>query len=148
MLTARRVAVAALLVTLGACRADSILTPAAPGDGGCAAVPCGTPGTEPAPAPNASIVIVPLEDAVERIAPWMMDDRARTELPPVLNALRAELLAGRLGSARLQLARSYDAVDMAERRLGGTALVLDLADLSAIRLALVPASAALGVAVR
>lgn len=144
---------AALLLTgLGACRADSIVTPAAPAGPDCASAPCGAPvipGMEAVPAPNASIVIDPLEDAVTRILPSLADARARAELAPVLGALRAELLAGRLAAARLQLARSYDAVDLADRRMsrpGATESLLDLANLSAIRLALVPAAAALGVA--
>lgn len=146
---ARRAAVASttLLLALGACRADGVVAPAQPGDATCD-LAC-TPAAA-APAPGASIVIAPLEDAIARILPSVTDARTRVELTPVLDALRQDLLGGRLHAARLALARSYDAVDLADARLSGSgddAVVLDLADLSAIRLALVPASRALGVAV-
>jgi hypothetical protein len=142
----RRLAVgAALALGLGACRADSIVTPAQP--------TCDDPSCEAATLPptTAPIVIAPLEDAVARIVPHMMDRRASADLRIVLGRLRSELLAGRIDASRIQLARSYDALDLAERRLSSSedgSGVLDLADLSAVRLALVPAANALGVATR
>lgn len=145
----RRLAFGVLAVfMLGACRADGILAPDQSSQPICEAALCEQTG---APAPDATIVIDPLEDAVARIVPNILDTRARAELPVVLDALRGALLAGRLSDARLQLARSYDALELAGTRLSGSgsdALVLDLVDLSAVRLALVPASAALGVASR
>lgn len=144
---ARPLAIGALAVlVLGACRADSIVAPDQATQPICETAQC---EQADAPEPGASIVIDPLEDAVARIVPNMIDTRARAELPAVLNGLREALLAGRLSEARMQLARSYDALELAGQRLSGSgdaALVLDLADLSAVRLALVPASAALGVA--
>ena len=144
----RRLAGGALaMLTLGACRADSVLAPSQGSQPVCETSDCALPGV---PAPSASIVIAPLEDAVARILPHMMDARTRADLAPVLDALRTDLQAGRLAVARYQLALAYDALDLAGRRLGASgdaAVVLDLADISAIRLALVPASAALGIAV-
>jgi hypothetical protein len=144
---ARLLALGALAVlSLGACRADSVIAPDQATQPICETTQC---DQTDAPAPGASIVIDPLEDAVARIVPNMLDTRARADLPVVLNALREALLAGRMSEARMQLARSYDALELAGQRLSGSgdaALVLDMADLSAIRLALVPASAALGVA--
>ncbi len=137
----------ALLVVLGACRSDSILSPSQPDLPACEGSLC-----EPspvAPAPNASIVIEPLEDAASRIVPYLMDDRTRRDVTPVLGLLRSSLLAGNLQSARIQLAMAYDAIDAAGRRLsssGDASVVLDLAELSAIRLSLVPAARAVGVA--
>lgn len=137
-----------LALAAAACRGDSVVAPAQSAQPICETSACANPD---APAPTAAIVIAPLEDAALRIVPNMLDARARAELPGVLNALRADLLAGRLDRARIQLARSYDALERAAAVAGGSddpSRVLDLADLSAIRLALVPASAALGVSVR
>ncbi len=139
--------VGALLLTLGACRSDSILAPSQPDLPACEGASCDAPAT--APAPNASIVIEPLEDAASRIVPYLMDGRTRGDVAPVLGLLRSSLLAGNLQSARIQLAMAYDAIDAAGRRLSGSgdaSVVLDLAELSAIRLSLVPAARALGVA--
>jgi len=144
---AAHVAVPAIALLLAGCRADGITTPEQTTDTVCRSI-CGPDGV--APAPNAAIVIAPLEDAAARIVPHMMDARARTDLGLALDLLRRELLAGRLSTARIALARAYDAVDMADARLdtsADVAVVLDLADISAIRLALVPASTALGVTV-
>jgi hypothetical protein len=138
---------ALLLLTLGACRSDSIVAPSQPDRPICETSSC-EPGAD-APKPNASIVIEPLEDASARILPYLMDARARADLAPVLNRLRSDLLAGNLQLARIQLAMAYDAVDAAGKRLGSSgdaSVVLDLAELSAIRLSLVPAASALGVA--
>lgn len=140
---------ALLALSLGACRADSLVAPAQPEPPVCEGPRCDPVEPAPAPAPNASIVIEPLEDAAARIIPYLMDDRTRTELAPVLARLRSDLLAGNVQLARIQLAVAYDAVDAAGRRLGSSgdaSVVLDLADLSAIRLSLVPTAAALGVA--
>lgn len=144
-------ACALVLLALGACRSDSILSPAQPDRPICETSSCEPSVDGPKPKPNASIVIEPLDDAATRIVPYLMDDRTRTEVAPVLNALRSDLLAGRLQTARIQLAMAYDAVDAAGKRLGSSGdagVVLDLAELSAIRLSLVPAAAALGVAAR
>ena len=137
--------VTSLALAAGACRCESIVAPSQALPPVCETTDCSLSG---APAPSAPIVIGPLEDAVTRIVPSLMNTRARAELPGVLNALRGELLAGRLDQARIQLARSYDALGRASGGAIGSvdpSLALDLADLSAIRLALVPAATALGV---
>lgn len=140
---------AALALSLAACRSDSVTMPQTPATPICYAGACDAPGT--GVALDAPIVIQPLEDAVARVAPNMMDSRTRADLGGRLTALRAALLSGDRATARMQLAHAYDVVDAASGRLranGSDAVLLDLADLSVIRLALVPASQALGVGAR
>lgn len=78
-----------------------------------------------------------------------MDGQTRGEIAPLLDRLRSDLLGGNLQMARIQLAMAYDAIYAATGRLTSStegSVVLDLAELSAIRLSLVPAARALGVA--
>lgn len=130
--------VAVAVLALGACRADSATSPTDTTDPICYDAPCAEPSR---PALGAAIVIQPLEDVVLRIVPTVQDARARAELADVLGLLRRELLAGRHATARVQLAYAYDWVERGGDRL-------NIAELSAIRLALVPSSLALGVGLR
>ncbi len=126
------------VLTLGACRADSVTMPEASADPICYTGTCAEPGP---PAPDSPIVILPIEDVAGRIVPTIVDARARSEASAVIGGLRSELLAGRLDAARVQLAYAHHWV-------AGAGTSLNDAERSAIRLSLVPAAAALGVQAR
>jgi len=134
---------AALLIastTLAGCRSDS-LTSSEP-------VLCADrPGcvTEATVVTSQSVIISALDDASTRIAPALMDARTREQIGPALGTLRGDLLAGRFEIGRQSLAVAYAALQTAESRPLGAG---DIADLAAIRLSLVPAADALGVAAR
>lgn len=127
-----------LLLALAACRADSLSAPSEPV---CATGACPTPPTSDPVTPEARAA---LSDAHDRILSGISDRATSSRLTPALDALSAHLAAGRLQSARIQLASVYDLLDELER-VGGAGLSPDAPELSAIRLSLVPTARALGV---
>jgi hypothetical protein len=105
----------------------------------------GAPGCSPTQnAPVDPAVYAALDDAQQRLVPNLDDAAARAELGGALQALEVELHANRLSEARTRLALAYVQLDKMRISLPGTDLV-DLPDMSAVRLALVPVANALGV---
>lgn len=132
-----RLALASLLLV--GCRSDSITTPTQPtvcGD----EIGCRASQSDPV----GPLVFAALDDARERLVPTLDDAAARETLASALSTLRASLQANRSVEARTRLAMAYVQLDRLRVVIPGTA-PLDLPDLAAIRLALVPVSNALGV---
>jgi hypothetical protein len=92
------------------------------------------------------VVIAALDDARERLVPALDDDAARAALLSALQALEQQLKANRTAEARVRLALVYAQLDRMRITLPGSDPV-DLPDVTAIRLALVPVANTLGVPV-
>jgi len=133
-----RCAFAALLLVSG-CSSDSITSPAA-------STPCvGEQGCRPSTSePLDPSVLGALDDARERLVPALDDAATRTSLDGVLLQLEQQLKASRTADARVRLALAYAQLDQARIALPGND-PMDLPDIAAIRLALVPVANALGV---
>jgi hypothetical protein len=89
-------------------------------------------------------VLAALEDARGRLVPTLDDAATRGSLDGVLLQLEEQLKANRTASARMRLAVVYAELDRARIALPGNE-PMDLPDMTAIRLALVPVANALGV---
>jgi hypothetical protein len=124
---------------LAGCRADSLTTPLQSTECG------GEPGCRPSQnVPVDPAVIAAVDDARERLVPTLDDAAAREALAGVLQGLREKLEANRNADARVRLALVFVELDRLRVRLPGEEPI-DLPDMSAIRLALVPVAKALGV---
>lgn len=136
---ARGASLALGALLLVGCRSDSITTPTQPtvcGD----EIGCRSTQSDPV----GPLVFAALDDARERLVPSLDDAAARETLASALSALRASLQANRSVEARTRLAMALVHLDRLRVVIPGTS-PLDLPDLAAIRLALVPVSNALGV---
>ena len=126
-------AVLTALLGLAACRADSATTY----DSSC---------TDQPGCASASIVepnvLQALSDAASRILPALAPGAA-AELGAPLTRLQAALSRSDMPGGRLALVMTYDAIDRAERTSP-----VSRPDLAVIRLSLVPAARALGLAIR
>lgn len=121
------------------CGSDSITSPLASTQ--CVA----EPGCRPSPSePLDPSVLAALEDARGRLVPTLDDAATRGSLDGVLLQLEEQLKANRTASARMRLAVVYAELDRARIALPGNE-PMDLPDMTAIRLALVPVANALGV---
>jgi hypothetical protein len=124
------------------CRGDSVTTPSE------SAVACANePGCRPSQsAPVDAVVLAAVADARERLIPMLDDASAGATLALALQRMSEALEANRSADARARLADVYVVLDRLRVTVdGGT---FDLPDVSAIRLALVPAANALGVQAR
>jgi hypothetical protein len=130
-------ALSALLVA--GCRADSLTTP-------LQSTECGDePGCRPSQrVPVDPAVIGAVDDARARLVPTLDDAAARETLAGALHGLQKKLEANKNEDARVRLALVFVELDRLRITLPGED-PLDLPDMSAIRLALVPVAKALGV---
>ena len=135
----RLVSVAFTTLVMAACRADSLTTPLQSTD-------CGDePGCRPSQnVPVDPAVIAAVDDARERLAPTLDDAGARVTLTGALQALQQKLEANRSAEARVRLSMVFVELDRLRVTFPGEAPV-DLPDMAAIRLAMVPVANALGV---
>ena len=130
-----RIALAlAAAVGLAGCRADAVSSP----NGTCRdAAACA-----PALRSLEPEVLIALDDIEDRHIPLMAAGTIRTDLQTAAVQLRVALLAADASGARRALATTYEALDQAER-----AGALDPMEVTSVRLALIPAGAALGLPV-
>ena len=130
------VALSALLVA--ACRGDSLTTPLQQA--------CGDePGCRTSQrVPVDPAVIAAVDDARERLVPTLDDAAARASLAGALQALQEKLQANNSAESRVRLALVFLELDRLRIAVPGEE-PLDLPDMSAIRLALVPVANALGI---
>jgi hypothetical protein len=130
-------ALSALLVA--ACRGDSLTTP-------LQETPCGDePGCRTSQSlPVDPAVIAAVDDARERLVPTLDDAAARASLGGALQALQEKLQANDNAESRVRLALVFLELDRQRITIPGEE-PLDLPDMSAIRLALVPVANALGI---
>jgi hypothetical protein len=141
----RRGAIAALAVlmsTLAACRADSLSAPPPEFTELCGTAPGCRTSTS---APLDTVVLIAIDDAASRLTPGIQDVTARATVASLLGKLSADLAASRIADARTHLALVYDEIDLMETAAG---IRGDLPDLAAIRLGLVPTANSLGVSAR
>jgi hypothetical protein len=124
-----------------ACRSDSITTPIDGEPVGCTDAPGCRPSEREAVSP---LVFAAVADAIERLVPMLDASAGRTALVRGLAALQAELQANRSAPARARLAEVYVELDRMRITVEGLGAV-DLPDVAAIRLAMVPVANALGV---
>jgi hypothetical protein len=129
----------AALFLVSGCASDSITSP-------LASTPCvAEPGCRPSPGEPLDLsVLAALDDARERLVPALDNAATRTSLDGVLLQLEEQLKANRTADARVRLAAAYGQLDRTRIALPGSD-PMDLPDMSAIRLALVPVANALGV---
>jgi hypothetical protein len=137
-----RAACLVLVALLAGCRSDSLTRPAD------RPVECGDEiGCRPSEsAPVDPMVFAALDDARERLLPGIDGAADRASLGALLGELREGLRANRSTDARMRLALLYLRLDAMRVTLAGSDPV-DLPDIAALRLALVPAANALGVKV-
>lgn len=135
-----RVGLVALTFVVSACRADSIMLPEQ-------ATSCAEPGCRPSfAAPVDAVVFAAIDDARERIVLALDDAADRQTLSRALDGLYESLKANRTADARLLLSGIYARLDRMRIQAPGSDPV-DLPDVAALRLALVPVTNALGVTV-
>jgi hypothetical protein len=118
-----------LALAVGGCRADSIMSPG---------MHCEDPTDCTAVGVVSADMRDALDDANRRLVPALELSAGRTAVEVALQRLQDALDAQNLSAGRLALAVSYDALT----RLSAE----EAAEVSAIRLALAPLAAALGVA--
>lgn len=137
-MTNRLLVTAVLTLAVAGCRADAIALPAQMGA-------CGEPGCRRSfDVPVDAVVFEAIDDASQRIVVALDDADARQALLVSLTKLRESLKANRTADARTNLAAIYVRLDGMRVRGPGDVAV-DLPDVAALRLALVPVTNALGV---
>jgi hypothetical protein len=126
---------------LAGCRADSFTSPHSvdcTGQPGCRATPT---------APVDPTVYTSLNDAKARLAPTVGNAATQRALADALDALSQALEDGRTSDARAALAEVYEHLaPLRVTRADGTRV--DLPDVAALRLDLVPAANTLGVQIQ
>jgi hypothetical protein len=125
------------------CRGDSITMPSQD-SAGCVSEP-GCRATESTPVDP--VVLAAIADASERLLPGIDDVAVRGALDGALRSLSQALQSNRSPDARGRLVEIYIQLDKLRIPVEGTGSV-DLPDVAAIRLALVPVGNALGVQAR
>lgn len=136
----------ALVLALGACNADSLTMPGVPTEPVCYDSGCNSTGTSLDL--DAPIIVRPLGDALTRIAPHLGDEETRDALSRALGKLENAVRSRDWVASRARLVDVRATLDRARDRMSSQASPTtsrDLADLTAIQLALIPASQALGV---